>query len=381
MRVLIIGAGQLSRMLSLAGGPFNMKISAFDLHTQSVIHPLTQTPVYSSLIEAIKQTDVITAEIENISYEVLNLCEKSGKFLPNMHMIKVGKDRRIEKTLLNKLNINNLNYNIINKKNDLKNAIKQIGFPMVLKTALGGYNGKGQWYLKKADDINATWNMLEKCIRISSENKQSIIAEKLISFERELSLIGARGKDGTSVIYPLTENIHTNGILNLSISINNLELQQQAKKIFISITNKLQYVGVLTIEFFEFNGQLLVNEIAPRVHNSGHWTQQGTETCQFENHLRAVCGMPLGSTKLLRFTSMINILGIDSLPDEILALDTCHIHWYGKKKQPSRKMGHINVSANDIDTMYYKLRILARSLDKNIFSALHKFIEKQSIKQ
>ena len=144
---------------------------------------------------------------------------------------------------------------------------------------------------------------------------------------------------------------------------------------FTAVAERLDYIGVLALEFFDVQGSLLVNEIAPRVHNSGHWTQQGAETCQFENHLRAVCGMPLGSTKLIRPTAMINILGEDTLPEAILAQDGCHVHWYGKEKRAGRKMGHINVSADYHAELHRALCSLADILDKQAYPAVHEFAE------
>ena len=165
----------------------------------------------------------------------------------------------------------------------------------------------------------------------------------------------------------------TDGVLSLSTAIDDVELQEQAKTMFTAVAERLDYVGVLALEFFDVQGALLVNEIAPRVHNSGHWTQQGAETCQFENHLRAVCGMPLGSTKLIRPTAMINILGEDTLPNAILAQAGCHVHWYGKEKRAGRKMGHINVSADYNAELQRTLCGLAKILDKRAYPAIHDF--------
>ena len=169
----------------------------------------------------------------------------------------------------------------------------------------------------------------------------------------------------------IRDSVHTDGVLSVSTAIADTELQQQAQEMFTAVANELNYVGVLALEFFDLNGTLLVNEIAPRVHNSGHWTQQGAETCQFENHLRAVCGMPLGSTKLIRETSMINILGEDTLPESVLAMPGCHVHWYGKDKRAGRKMGHINVCGDYSGELQRQLSALAKVLDSDAFAAVH----------
>ncbi|MBF9001085.1 MULTISPECIES: 5-(carboxyamino)imidazole ribonucleotide synthase [Vibrio] len=373
MHVLVLGSGQLARMMSLAGAPLNITLSAYDVTTDRVVHPLTQTPIEQTLDQAIADADVITAEFEHIPHDILAICEKSGKFLPSSEAIKAGGDRRIEKALLDTANVKNAKYYVINTRDDFDAAIEHVGIPMVLKSALGGYDGKGQWRLKELSQIDEIWTEMQECIAAS--DNQAIVAEQFIPFDREVSLVGARGVNGDVVVYPLAENIHVNGVLSLSTAIDAPELQQQAKSMFTAVANQLNYVGVLAIEFFDVDGQLLVNEIAPRVHNSGHWTQQGAEVCQFENHLRAVCGMPLGSTKLVRETSMINILGEDSLPQELLAMEGCHIHWYGKSKRPGRKMGHINITADYTGELQRKLCELAKLLDKEAFPAVHEVAE------
>ncbi len=371
MHVLVLGAGQLARMMSLAGAPLNIKISAYDVGSGNIVHPLTQQMLGQGLANAIEQVDVITAEFEHIPHDVLDICEASGKFLPSTKAIKAGGDRRLEKALLDKAKVRNAKYDVITTREDFERAIEHVGIPMVLKTALGGYDGKGQWRLKAASQIEAIWTEMAECI--AATPTQAIVAEQFVPFNREVSLVGARGKDGSVAVYPLAENVHTNGVLSLSTTIDAPELQAQAKQMFTAVADSLGYVGVLALEFFDVDGVLLVNEIAPRVHNSGHWTQQGAETCQFENHLRAVCGMPLGSTKLIRETSMVNILGEDSIPEALFAMDSCHIHWYGKEKRAGRKMGHINVCGDYPGELHRRLCALADVLDQVAFPAVHQF--------
>ncbi|MDA0130571.1 5-(carboxyamino)imidazole ribonucleotide synthase [Vibrio sp. MarTm2] len=373
MHVLVLGAGQLARMMSLAGAPLNIEISAYDVGSKNIVHPLTQMVTGHGLENAIAQADVITAEFEHIPHDILAVCEQSGKFLPSTQAIKAGGDRRIEKQLLDDAGVRNAKYYVINSREDFDNAIHHVGIPMVLKSALGGYDGKGQWRLRDAAQADAIWAEMAECI--AATETQAIVAEEFVPFNREVSLVGARSKDGNVAVYPLAENVHTNGVLTLSTAIADTELQEQAKNMFTAVANSLDYVGVLALEFFDVDGTLLVNEIAPRVHNSGHWTQQGAETCQFENHLRAVCGMPLGSTKLVRSTSMINILGEDTLPEAVIAMDGCHVHWYGKEKREGRKMGHINVCGDYNGELQRKLCALADVLDKSAFPAIHDFAE------
>ncbi len=369
MHVLVLGAGQLARMMSLAGAPLNIEISAFDVTSQNVVHPLTKAVIGQGLTSAIGAADVITAEFEHIPYDVLAECERSGKFLPTSEAIKAGGDRRLEKALLDHAGVKNAKYAVIATRGDFDAAIDHIGIPMVLKSALGGYDGKGQWRLKSREQIDSVWQELAQCI--AQTPSQAIVAEQFVPFQREVSLVGARGKDGKIAVYPLAENIHVDGVLSLSTAIDNKALQQQAKQMFTAVANSLNYVGVLALEFFDLNGELLVNEIAPRVHNSGHWTQQGAETCQFENHLRAVCGLPLGSTQQLRPTLMINILGQDQVPPSLLAKSGVHIHWYGKEKRAGRKMGHINVCAHSEQALEHKLVELAKLLDASAYPAIH----------
>lgn len=371
MHVLVLGAGQLARMMSLAGAPLNIEISAYDVGSKNIVHPLTQVVTGHGLENAIAKADVITAEFEHIPHDILSVCEQSGKFLPSTEAIKAGGDRRIEKQLLDDASVRNAKYYVIQTRDDFDRAVEHVGTPMVLKSALGGYDGKGQWRLTDRNLIDAIWTEMAECI--AATDTQAIVAEAFVPFNREVSLVGARGTDGSVAVYPLAENVHTNGVLTLSTAIADTELQAQAKQMFTAVADKLDYVGVLALEFFDVDGTLLVNEIAPRVHNSGHWTQQGAETCQFENHLRAVCGLPLGSTKLIRETAMINILGEDTLPSEMLALSGVHIHWYGKEKRTGRKMGHINVCGDYSGELQRKLCALAGVLDKDVFPAVHQF--------
>lgn len=369
MRVLVLGAGQLARMMSLAGAPLNIEVFAYDVTTGNVVHPLTQQVMLKGLNTAITYADVITAEFEHIPHDILDTCANSGKLLPSAQAIKAGGDRRLEKSLLDNAGVANARYQIIATRADLDQAISTVGLPLVLKSSLGGYDGKGQWRLRPGDDLEAIWDEITQCLDQTSN--QAIVAEAFVPFDREVSLVGVRAKDGTIAVYPLAENIHTNGVLSLSTALtDNPELQQQAEGMFRALAESLNYVGVLAIEFFDVGGTLLVNEIAPRVHNSGHWTQQGAETCQFENHLRAVSGLPLGSTALLRHTAMINILGEDTLPEALLAEPHCHIHWYGKEKRTGRKMGHINVCANSQAELKDALASIANYLDPASFPAL-----------
>lgn len=372
MKVLVLGAGQLARMMSLAGTPLNLKVSAYDVNSDTIVDPVTQEQLGTGLSQAIANADVITSEFEHIPYPVQELCQQSGKFLPNSTAIKAGGDRRQEKQLLDKAGVANAAYKIVETEQDFYQAIEQLGLPLVLKSALAGYDGKGQWRLKAQADAQAVWADIQQFMAGADHTlPQAIVAEQFVRFDREVSLVGARNQAGDMVVYPLTENHHVAGVLAVSLALpGQQELQQQAKQMFEAVASALDYVGVLALEFFQVGDQLLVNEIAPRVHNSGHWTQQGADTCQFENHLRAVCGLPLGSTALVRPTLMVNILGEDHVSPAVLSLPSCHLHWYGKGKRPGRKMGHINLSATSTSELAQRFDVLRQHLPEDEFPEL-----------
>lgn len=375
MKVLVLGAGQLARMMALAGAPLNISISAYDVNSDSIVHPLTQQDLGKGLANAIADADVVTAEFEHIPLPVLAQCQQSGKFFPGETAIKAGGDRRLEKQLLDNAGVRSASYHIINNETDFNNAISKLGLPLVFKSALAGYDGKGQWRLKQSEQAAALWQDISAFL--AADSKQTIVAEQFIPFSREVSLIGARNSKGEIQVYPLTENHHVNGVLSVSLAISgNEQLQQQAQQMFTAVANQLNYVGVLAIEFFDVNGELLVNEIAPRVHNSGHWTQQGADVCQFEQHLRAVCGLPLGSTTLVRPSLMVNILGEDTVPEQILTLPGLHLHWYGKSKRAGRKMGHINLSAADNTELKQRFEQLITLLPEAAFPELAQMAER-----
>ncbi|MGJ8694066.1 MAG: 5-(carboxyamino)imidazole ribonucleotide synthase [Thalassotalea sp.] len=373
--VLVLGAGQLARMMNLAGAPLNIDVKAFDVRSDKVVHPVAPQHSYGDLALGIKNSAVITAEFEHIAHNILAECQSSGNLYPSSHAIKIGGDRRLEKKLLASCQVANAKHVIVESKVDFDNVLKQLSLPIIFKSALEGYDGKGQWRMKSAEQADVLWQEMSAFIaNATSSVPQGIVAEQMVPFDREVSLVGARNTLGEIAVYPLTENHHDNGILSVSIaSPSDEKLQAQAKKVFTALAEKLDYVGVLAIEFFQVGDELLVNEIAPRVHNSGHWTQQGADTCQFENHLRAICGLPLGNTALIRPTAMINIIGEDSVPNELLAIPSVNVHWYGKEKRSGRKMGHINVSGNSEQELAQRLVQLSELLNPSAFSLLADF--------
>ncbi|WP_081310418.1 5-(carboxyamino)imidazole ribonucleotide synthase [Pseudoalteromonas luteoviolacea] len=367
MRVLVLGAGQLARMMSLSSTHLGIEVLAYDVSTKQVINPVTFEVSDSTLEQEVAQSFAITAEFEHIPEDVLTICESSGKFYPGAQSIATGGDRSKEKALLDNTQVPCAPYALITEKNHFLAAVEKLGMPLVIKTCQAGYDGKGQWRLKSEDEIDQIWSEMESFIASGTvSTPHSIIAEKMIPFDREVSIIGVRSKNGECKVYPLTENQHTNGVLTLSIAgKEKAAIQEQAESAFQKLATELDYVGVLAIEFFDVGGQLLVNEIAPRVHNSGHWTQQGCHTSQFENHMRAITGLPTGCTKLVRPTAMINVLGQQSIPHTVLTVAGCTSHWYGKEAKPGRKMGHINVSADNLHQLGERLAELADILPED----------------
>lgn len=361
MNILVLGAGQLARMMSLAGTPLSLTTLAYDVGSDAIIDPVSFARSELSLADAINWADAITAEFEHIPHNVLSVCEVSGKFYPGSEAIKTGGDRAKEKALLDNAQVPSAPYRLITEKAHFLDALNALGKPMVVKTCQAGYDGKGQWRVKEDSDVEQIWSeMSEFLARGTDAAPHAILAEQMIKFDREVSIIGVRSKSGDVAIYPLTENQHTNGVLTLSVAgKEKSDIQAQAEDAFTKVANALNYVGVLAIEFFDVQGDLLVNEIAPRVHNSGHWTQQGCHVSQFENHMRAIAGLPLGSTKLLRPTAMINVLGESFIPTDVLSVSDVTSHWYGKTAKPGRKMGHINVSAESLHDLGEKLGSLA----------------------
>jgi len=380
-KVLVLGAGQLARMMELAGTPLNLNVKAFDVRSNKVVSPIYPDRIYGDLKEGISNADVITAEFEHVAHDVLAECEQSGKLFPTSSAIKIGGDRRLEKALLESCSVANAKHYFVNTRADFDSALEHLALPIIFKTALEGYDGKGQWRLNSVDNTEHTWQEIADFLA-SAKETQGIVAEQMVPFERELSLVGVRRVNGDVAVYPLTENHHTNGILSVSVAAPvDAKLQAQAGIVFKALSNKLNYVGVLAIEFFQVAEKLLVNEIAPRVHNSGHWTQQGTDTCQFENHLRAICDLPLGSTELIRPTAMINIIGEDSVPNDVLSVPSVTMHWYNKEKRAGRKMGHINVSGDNEKQLAERLQILANILCKQAFPDLIEFAQIYQSKQ
>jgi 5-(carboxyamino)imidazole ribonucleotide synthase len=339
-RVGIVGAGQLGRMLALAGYPLGVRCLFLD---RSVDTPGSQ--VAPSLVgeledpallaELASRTDVVTFDWENISGGALKPLEKVTRIRPPRMALEVSQDRLSEKALFTRLKIPVAAHAAVDSREQLRQAAEIIGLPGVLKTRRMGYDGKGQYVLRSAADLGAAWSAI---------GGAGLIYEKFQDFSREVSLVGARDAAGRTVFYPLSANTHGGGILRYSTAPFVRPKLERAARIYLKrVMNALDYIGVLTIEFFVLKGRLVANEMAPRVHNSGHWSIDGCVTSQFENHLRAICDMPLGSTRALGHTAMINFLGLMPPRERLLAIDGLAYHDYGKSPRPGRKLGHCTI--------------------------------------
>lgn len=354
MQVLVYGSGQLARMMYLAGAPLSIEVKAVDVSTKAVVHPISKAVLNNDLEQSIAASDVLTVEFEHVPEDLLAQARASGKLAPNMPAILIGADRVREKALLDKLEIANCTYEVITDVKQLEGITSRLGERIIFKASRDGYDGYGQWRAKSASDIP---ELVRQFVELDLQTVP-IVAERMSDFSRELSLIGARNASGEVVVYPLSENTHYEGQLHLSVAPApdyTDELATQALTIFTKIANELDYIGVLAVELFQEGDTLLVNELAPRVHNSGHWSMHGAHTCQFENHLRAVCNLPLGSTHPRTVSAMVNIIGCDELGDAPLQMSDTHVHWYGKAVRAKRKMGHINVNADSYAELGQKL--------------------------
>jgi len=285
-----------------------------------------------------KRSDVVTFDWENVAGSALAPLEHLTKIRPPRAALEASQDRLAEKALFSRLRIPVAAHARIDRREQLIRATLRLGLPGVLKTRRQGYDGKGQFVIQRPADIDAAWAAL---------GGTDLIYEKFQKFSREVSIVGARSASGQMVHYPLSANTHGGGILHYSIApFADARLERSARIYLRRIMQALSYVGVLAVEFFVVKGRLIANEMAPRVHNSGHWTIEGCVTSQFENHLRAICELPLGSTRPLGHAAMINFLGV--LPDceRLLGIEGLAFHDYGKEPRPGRKVGHCTIVRN-----------------------------------
>jgi 5-(carboxyamino)imidazole ribonucleotide synthase len=307
--------------------------------------------------------DLVTYEFENVPVATARLLAQNIPVYPPPAALDAAQDRLTEKEYFRMLGIPTAPYYPVTTRDDLNAAAATIGLPAILKTRRFGYDGKGQWLLRTEANVAAVWDTLAAAPQIPP-----LILEGFITYERELSLLSVRARDGATAYYPLIENHHRDGILRLSLAPApelTSALQALAEDYAQRVLHALDYVGVLAIEFFVQGGALIANEMAPRVHNSGHWTIEGAVSSQFENHLRAIAGLPLGSTDCIGHAAMLNLIG--TLPDlnAVLAVEGARLHLYGKTERPGRKLGHITVRHNNAARLANLLRTLQQLMNMN----------------
>lgn len=336
----ILGGGQLAKMLALAAAPMNIRTICIDADPNACAKTVTEVihasfDDWEKLTAFAKSCDVITLENENIPLDTLTFLEDFAPVYPNATALKTTQDRLFEKELFSHLNIPTNEYKAIHSLNALQTELAKMTLPCVVKTRRFGYDGKGQFVIRSFGEAITAWEQL---------GASALILESFVDFQTEVSLIATRNTKGHIVYYPLTENYHHQGILRLSQApFLRPHLEKMAKEAMEKILLHFQYVGTLAIEFFVSHDQLLANEIAPRVHNSGHWTIEGATTSQFENHLRAVCSLSLGNAEAQGYSAMVNCIGTMPALDKIVAIPHAHYHAYGKAERDFRKVGHVTI--------------------------------------
>jgi 5-(carboxyamino)imidazole ribonucleotide synthase len=363
----ILGGGQLARMLALAAAPLGAKSLVVDSAPDACaaqVAPLLAADWtdYAALEGFARQVDVVTFDFENVPAETAHWLAERVAVFPAPRALAVAQDRLAEKTLFRECGLDTPAFMAVDTRADLDRALATIGAPAILKTRRLGYDGKGQFRLRSLADADAAWVALG-----AQAAAHGLILEAFVPFDRELSVVAVRGRDGDFRTWPLTQNWHTDGVLSLSLAPapDVGELQARATALARTLAERLDYVGVFALELFVKDGQLLGNEMAPRVHNSGHWTIEGAVTSQFENHVRAVLGMPLGDTSARGLSAMFNWIG--ELPDVAPVLQAIDAHWhdYGKQPRPGRKVGHATVCAPDAARMAERLGGIARALGRD----------------
>ena len=374
MTIGILGGGQLGYMLALAGYPLGLRFRFLDPSPEAPVGRIAQRVTAdfddeTALEKFASGLELITYEFENVPVAATRFLSERVSVFPPPAALEVAQDRLKEKALFRKLGIATTEFAPVHNLKSLDAAVGAIGLPAVLKTSRFGYDGKGQWILRMADDVAKLKNEIADTLTKtpgmngahSSQDSAPFILERFISFTRELSILGVRARNGDVAFYPLVQNRHHGGILRLSIApAPSLApgLQREAEDIAHRILTELDYAGVLAIEFFEHQGGLVANEMAPRVHNSGHWTIEGAVTSQFENHLRAILDLPLGSTKVYGFAAMLNLIGETPDTAEVLAIPGAHLHFYGKSPRPGRKLGHVTLWTSSFEQLSKSLRAL-----------------------
>ena len=354
MTIGILGGGQLGYMLALAGYPLGLHFRFLDPSPEAPVGRIAQRVTadytdHAALERFASGLELVTYEFENVPVEAARFLAERVPVYPPPAALEAAQDRLAEKSLFRKLGIATTEFSAVSNSSEFDAAVTTIGLPAVLKTSRMGYDGKGQWILLTSADVAKAKSELPPV---------KLILERFVPFTRELSVLAVRSRNGETSIYPLVENHHRSGILRLSLAPAarlEADIQRAAERAAHRVLESLKYAGVLALEFFEHQGELLVNEMAPRVHNSGHWTIEGAVTSQFENHLRAVLGLPLGSTGPAGHCAMLNLIGDLPESSEVLAVPDAHLHLYGKSPRPGRKLGHLTLRAASPERLALRL--------------------------
>ena len=363
MKIGVIGAGQLGRMLALSGYPLALQFCFLDSSAESPggqVAPIVTGPFDDpeSLERLAAGVDLVTYEFENVPVAALQKVARTHAVHPPVEALRVSQDRLFEKRLFEQLKIPTPPFRAVDSLDDLRKGVRELGFPCVLKTRRLGYDGKGQRYIRKPAEIDGAWAAL---------GSAPLILEGFVDFEREVSIVGVRSTRGEVRAYPIVANTHRDGILRVTLAPHRHPTLQKSAEVFLKrVLRHFDYAGVLTIEFFVQRGRLVANEMAPRVHNSGHWTLEGAVTSQFENHLRAILGLPLGETAAVGHSAMINFIGEMPVRDDLLGVPGLHWHDYGKSPRPGRKIGHCTVVAPSAVERDRRVRKVLRKMKQSV---------------
>lgn len=362
----ILGGGQLARMMVLAGAPMGLRFELFDPAADACGGPLAPLTVAAfddrdALAAFAAKVDVITFDFENVPADSAQWLAERVPVYPPPSALAVAQDRLSEKTLFQQLGIPLPPFADIRSRDELAARAAEFGLPCILKTRRLGYDGKGQFRLRSEADIDAAWDALGGQV-----DRTGLILEGFVAFQREVSVVAVRAVDGSFRAYPVTGNWHVDGVLSVSVAPAQLSAAEHDAAIGYAraLADHLQYVGVFALELFCRDGELLANEMAPRVHNSGHWTIEGSETSQFENHVRAVLGLPLGDTRMLGHACMLNWIGAMPDPLPVLAQAGGHWHDYGKQARDGRKVGHATLRDDDADALASALLQVGETLGR-----------------
>lgn len=362
----ILGGGQLARMMALAGAPLGLRFLLLDNVSDACAGQFAPMLVGDYRDEEIlsqfaEKVDVATFDFENVPAESAHWLSGKIAVFPNPNALAISQDRLAEKSLFRELGIAVPDFSDVTSLQSLQDSIGSIGLPCILKTRRLGYDGKGQFRIKTEQDIAAAWQALG-----AQAQTVGLILEAFVPFQREVSVLAVRGRDGEFQHWALTENWHENGVLSASLAPATDVAAFEATAIGYArkVAEALDYVGVFALELFVCDGQLLANEIAPRVHNSGHWTIEGAETSQFQNHLRAVLGLPLGSTRSIGISCMLNWIG--GMPDAQAVLQEQGGHWhdYGKSPREGRKVGHATLREDSVAPLAKSLAQIGKALGR-----------------